>query len=265
MKKYLAGFLVLLLSFYSSVCFSEENQQSKFQVSLGIKSFLNKWESSSSQESKNGIIAGPTLKIGYNNFFCGISYLSSLSSYDTKYRFEESTFDSDVEISLDRNDIDIIVGYMLHSRIGVFGGYKYIKYDMAGVTKNTEYYYNKNTNQVYYNITEADNDGEYKSKGPAIGVTANYPLPITNLVLVGAITYMKLDHEYDMHYSVKNGKKFTISDSNDGSGYSIEPGIVYLINEHISVNAGLKYQIIKADNSEDDKFTGISLGCDYRF
>lgn len=264
MKKFLAGLLVLIVSFYSSVCFSEENQQSKFQVSLGIKSFLNKWEASD-MGSENGIIAGPCLKIGYDNIFAGISYLASLKSYDNKYTYQEYDgkyiYKSDADVSIDRNDIDIIIGYMFHPRIGIFGGYKYIKYDVEGKGKINSY----NNYGTLTGTGTIKYESEMKSKGPAIGFTVNYPLPIKDLILAGSLTYMKLDHDYDSKIIYQNGYTINDNDSNDGSGYSIEPGVVYLINEHISLNAGLKYQVIQYDGGDDDKFTGISLGCDYRF
>jgi hypothetical protein len=212
--------------------------------SIGIKGWANSWESSFSDgttfDNGSALLIGPTVKFTSGGLFIGASYLATTGDYEAN----DVLFTGD-SLTQDRQDLDLVIGYMLHPRFGIMAGYKSISssadYDSgAGMT---------------FHIWDLTIDG------PAIGVTANYPFGDSGLVLVGSVSYLSLSAEYDYDPVFS-----TVDESDDMTGTSIEVSLAYAFTEHASANIGFKAQNLSYDTWDgDEKFSGLTFGFDYRF
>ncbi|MBF0224139.1 MAG: outer membrane beta-barrel protein [Desulfobacterales bacterium] len=225
-KKMLLVLILMCGLIIASPALAEDN----VYTVIGVKTWYCSWDLGGSYKSQQSFLMGPSLKIAKDNFFCGVTYLISLNDYE---------FDKSVSVS--RSDLDLMMGYMLHPRIGLVTGYKAIE---TKIDSN-------NTNIANQNYTS-----------PVFGVTTNYPISLGSLdfILTANLNYLPVSI---MHYNKQEKKSTDWGDNNNG--YSGEAGIAFMIGDNIAINTGLKYQLFKWINGSNDKFKGITLSLDYRF
>ncbi len=230
MKRVIGLLCCITLFFSLSVSVFAED----FSVGIGVRGWYSGWNFSREESDNPVLLIGPSLKLQYGKFFTGISYLKSVSNYD----FKEST--GERFIIEDRNDIAIIIGYMLHPRFGLMIGYKLIQFFNKNVV-SSDYFKNR-------------------MRGPAIGLTFNYPVSDTGLALFGNGSYLLLEYE-ELYGGFKK-------EANDFKGGSLDAGIAYGFSKNVSANLGYKYQLMtfKFDGVGGHHIiSGPTFGLDYRF
>jgi len=223
MKKVI-GVIVLTLPL---LFFSMASAEEKPAFNVGIKSWYNSWESGS-VKSDPILMMGPSITLKLDKFFAGISYLTSLADYE----FSDVLLSGD-KLTGKRNDLDLVVGYMFHPRVGIVGGYKHISGDFT------------------YTWAGFEGDAEMTVSGPVLGVTANYPIENTPAVLFGNLTYLSGEAEF-------TGGGGSITE--DASGTTLDLGVAYSVSERTSVNLGYKHQ-----DFEGDIFSGFTFGINFAF
>lgn len=222
MKMILASAVLVALS-AGSVLAANDN----VSVSVGVKSWYNSWKEGGFKSDTSAIMVGPSLKVGFDRFFVGASYLMSAQDYE---------FNMSPTFNADRKDLDLLAGFMIIPRFGLFAGYKTIdsKFTAPSVPGFS------------YDI---------KFKGPAVGATTNLQFDNMPVSLYASGAYLMLKE------SDSSGTGDT-----DYTGYTVDGGLTYTFAEKLSVGLGYKYQSLKPKNSSTkDNFSGATLSLDYRF
>lgn len=220
--------MLTLLLLFSTTAFAADEERAG-SVSVGIKGWYNKFDytygstSPTTASTDYKLMVGPSIKGSYKNFFGGVTYLTTISDYNLEFS------PTDV-MEVSRKDWDIIAGYMLHPRIGLFIGYKNIELSFEG--------------------------GSRQSSGPAAGLTGNLPLGDAGFSLYGNVSYMRFSDKW----SYDAGGDF----DEKSNGYSGELGVTYSFLQRASASLGYKHQLIKRD-TEDEAYTGATFSLDYRF
>lgn len=229
MKRIMSAIFAAVMSM-GTVAYADDTS-----VSVSIKGWYNSWEEKYQGETIKSddpvFMVGPSVNVRSGNWFGGITYLTSTSG---DYTFSDIIFQGDI-LEIERKDLDIIVGYMLSPRFGVFAGYKSIeapaKYSYGG--------------------SSYDYDA-LKLTGPGIGILGNYPFEGINASLYGSLALMSLDYEWG-----------DVAD--DVSGASLEIGVNYAFTENLSGNVGIKSQSFSGSEDAEDTFSGPTFGVNYTF
>lgn len=234
------GILCMVMPFFSVAAFAND-----VAVSVGIKSWSNGWKISQPDldlpNSSESILVGPSLKVSAGSFFGGMSILTTtpIAYYDISIENSDPR-GGGTSWNIDRRDTDIVMGYMLNPKFGIMGGYKYIitETTVNGYRLGTKYDYGMNVS------------------GPALGLVANLPLGETSWVLTFTASYLPtLKYEND-----------NINGEEDMDGFSTVIGLVYGVSENTALSEGLKYQILKfKDYDEEWEFSGGTIGVVFRF
>ena len=217
-------------------------------VTLGLKAWYAKYEVEIEDfdpvEYDRGLMYGPALNIRPGNLFIGFSYLMG-----GEFTYSEEYDSTELEIDLDRTDLDVSIGYFLHPNVAIFLGYKKTEMDWkATETSDT---------------STDSNEQEWKYKGPAIGVTGNFPIGSEGAFFFGTLSYAKLDTDYEFESGDASGE--------DAEGPAIEFGIGFSPTTiPISLTIGYKYQKYEADSNDEvlgfeETFSGFTLGIYYTF
>jgi hypothetical protein len=180
------------------------------------------------------LLAGPSLKFSYGKFFCGATWLQTLDRYS--FDFFSLTANNEGSIDISMSDLDALVGYMFHPGFGVILGYK----SLTG--RSTPHF---------------DHRFDLSIKGPAIGLTANYQLGYSPLLLVANLSYMP-SMEYAFLESPQGSKQ-------DADGYSVEIGFTYAKFENSAFFLGIKQQELESELDESWKSLALTFSFDYRF
>lgn len=206
-------------------------------ASVGLKGWYvidwsNKYSIGTSDyklESKDPVfMIGPSVKISYGNFFTGLNFLTTLS---------DSAFDMELDGTLvgkgDRQDVDFVIGYAPISWLSVIGGYKVIDADVAREYGST--------------VAIAIN-------GPAVGISLNYLIPRTPVLVYANAAYMYLRGQAWLETVWANA-------------YSYEAGVTYSPVNHLVLSIGYKGQTINysTDIAGEENMWGITFAFDYRF
>jgi hypothetical protein len=216
------GFMVGVIVLLQCFAFPADSKELRFD--LGLRTWYNKWqvEAFNDTESDYTFLVGPNFKLSYGNFFGGLSYMTNAGDY----RFPDSEWS--------RHDLDVIFGYMVHPRLGVVGGFKYLRGKGSTGNSHSEY-------------------------GPVLGLTFNYPLPIDNtgLIFYANGFFISMQGEYKI--------PGVSTPDYDIIGYSGEAGFAYEAFENFSINLGYKHQFLKWKDLANDILSGIILGVSYGF
>ena len=225
-------------------------QAQETSVTLGLKAWYAKYEleiddADDSVEFDRGLMYGPALNIRPGNFFFGVSYLMG---GDFTYT-EDLNSTTELEIDLDRTDLDLSVGYYLHPNVAVFLGYKKSEMDFEATETS-----------VGSSSTE---EQEWEYKGPAIGVTGNFPIGEGGAFLFGTLSYVKLDTDYKFESGDASGEEVEGPSIEFGVGFSSE-------TMPVSLTVGYKYQKYEADENDEvlgfeETFSGLTLGVYFTF
>ncbi len=226
MKKTITLVLAALLCtfFTGSPAWAEDDA---FGFNVGLRTWYNEWEikpkSGGGETSDYTFMVGPNFKVSYGKFFCGASFLASVSDY--KFTV----------VKWPRYDLDAMIGYMVHPRLGLVAGWKYIR-----GTSNT------GTSHSIY--------------GPTFGATFNYPIPIE---------VMSLAFYLNGAFLPLQGNIKSAGAPNDVSydiiGYSAEAGFAYAPMDKLSISLGYKYQNLDWRDLASDILSGVTLGVNYAF
>ena len=253
-------FVLLVLGFLllTGIAFAAEKDE--LQVTVGVKTWYNSWKetwdsgygSGSDRvvkvKSKSVFVVGPTISFRKGNYFGGVSYLQSASDYKHDVTYRTSATERDhLTDSISRYDIDGLIGYYFHPRIGGFAGYKYAHY------KSTE------TDVILDNsgniVSTSNTIGTHNIYGPVVGLTANYPLGATGLTPFLSLAYYWVRHDNDAD-PVRSG---------NFSGPSAELGIGYTFKK-VTVTAAYKHQEYYKDTEGGYfKFGGPVFSVNYTF
>ena len=199
----------------------------EFGFNVGLRTWYNDWkispESGSSNTSDYTFMLGPNFKVSYGKFFAGASFMASVSDY----KFSASKWP--------RYDLDAMIGYMVHPRLGLVAGWKYIRgTDNTGISHS-----------VY---------------GPTFGATFNYPIPIEAVNLTFYLNGAFLPLRGEIRSSG------TANDTTyDIIGWSGEAGFAYAPIDRLSISLGYKYQNLDWRHLANDILSGVTLGVNYAF
>jgi hypothetical protein len=234
-----SGYIILaaaLMSFCSSSVHADDPS-----LTIGIKVRHN---SATVDVSNNFVIfddakdsqllAGPSLKFSYGKFFCGVTWLQTLDRYT--FEFNSFTANDEGHTDISMSDLDALAGYMVHPRIGFILGYKSL------TSRATPHF---------------DHRFDLSVKGPAIGVTSNYPIKYSPFTMVANISYMPF-LKYDFLEPPQGSQQ-------DAAGYSVEIGFTYGESENSAFSLGIKRQALESELDDSWKSLALTFSFDYRF
>lgn len=234
MKRLLIALTIILALSFTSVAGAQEN----VQVTVGLKTWLATWTASfpvdggtEEVESDPALLIGPTVGIRYANIFGGITYMFGT------FEFPDEDFGGiTLETEADRTDLDLVVGYNVHPRVGALIGYK-----RADITL-----------KVAVDGFEDDIDGTFS--GPVVGANFNFPIGESRWIIFGNLSYLFLTLDIE-------------GEEEDAPGFSIELAGAYAFEAApVSLTAGYKFQRFEGEDSDSiDEFSGLTLGANYTF
>jgi hypothetical protein len=253
MKRMLAVLVVVLLlglSNYGMAQDTEDTEDTRTSVTIGLKTWYATWEYKPVGEEDidygTGLMYGLALNIRSGSLFVGLNYLMGGG-----FTYEESETIGNwyytYEYEADRTDIDLSLGYYFHPNLALFLGYKTLTI-ASGV-------YETLTSSYYDDITY-ESEWEVKLAGPAFGLAGYARIGESRMILFGTLSYVSLESEVDG----VAGESFT--------GPAIEAGLAYALETiPASVTFGYKYQSYTEDVEEggQDVFAGLTLGLNFSF
>ncbi len=224
MKK---GNIVIGITFFMMFFLTSSIYAEDFSFNVGLRTWYNDWEvvsdSGGSDTSDSTFMLGPNFKLSYGKFFGGVSFMTTMSDY----KFSDSKWP--------RYDLDAMLGYMVHPRLGLIAGWKYIRGTSSTRTSHSVY-------------------------GPVFGFTFNYPIPIEVLKLTFYLNGAFMPLEGELKYSG------AASETNyDIIGYSGEAGFAYALIDDLSISLGYKYQNLDWRPLAEDILSGVTFGINYPF
>lgn len=184
---------------------------------VGVKSWYNKADldltvkNEKTSGTDSAIMSGLSVFASHKKFFGGINYLTTVDDYD----------------GVDRDDLDLMIGYIYKKNIGFILGYKNMKLEGHGI--------------------------EITVNSPVLGIYFNKPVNISNLnnplFLNAAVSFMPF-MDVDMDVDMDAG---SISmESDEAYGYAIDLSASYPINRWV-LNAGYKYEFHTSDFDETEE------------
>lgn len=221
MKRIICSFAVLLL--LVSLC-SAASAAESVEVSAGIKAWMNKWKrdfpDKDSIKSKDSYLVGAFIEGVEDNVFMEAAYSMSMPDY----KFSDTGGDTQIN----RTDLDLAVGYLFSSGMGLFAGYRSseFKEDETGVKET--------------------------SSGPLIGIRLTLPVSGA-LSLAGQATYLYTRLKTD-------------AGTESAPGWTWGLGLKYDFSKQLSANIGYQYETTKGKNTGiRDTFSGYTAGVTYIF
>ncbi len=192
-------------------------------VSVGLKMWFNDWtrddpRSPSSITSDTTVLLGPAIEAKFGDyFFADASFLFSSADYD----FPDGT-------RIDRQDINLDLGYMIVPGFGVLAGYKDSEFKW-----NTTFPGEKDT-----------------LSGPLIGIVGIAQMdPYLSF-------YGRLDYLFTKFKQTGAGA----SGQEDSPGWMFEFGIKYAFTNQFDGSIGYKYETNEGNISNvRDEFSGLTL------
>jgi hypothetical protein len=222
--------LTALMVLTSGFAFAKDD----VKVEAGVKMWNNKWKSEDPDPVNGGtltfdaaLLVGPAISVTLpSNLFFEASYLFSVTDYEKT----EGT----AKIEVERDDLDIAVGYMFIPEFGVFAGYRSTSMDW------------KVTDPLF------SDSGSIDISGPVIGLRGNYSFNDMFGIYASA-AYLMTEYEED---------GFT----EDEPGTSFELGVKAMFSKQLSGTLGYKMESFEGDKSKvEDTFSGVTLGVMYAF
>jgi opacity protein-like surface antigen len=245
MKRVLVGaMVVLLLVGVSGAVRAEEHgaahSEEGVEVEVGLKAWFNKWKQGASvgdgDKSKCARLFGPAMEVKFpDHIFVEASYLRSLNDY----RFNGSGG----QVKLDRQDMDLAVGYAITPMVSVLAGYKESVFNGKGILNAGGF--------------AIDMSGLKETvSGPLVGVRGSYALNEKTSIL-GGLNYL-------LTRLKEQGAFGGISENSPG--WITEMGAQYEFAKQMSAELGYKYETNKwKDSKTRDTFSGFTLAVKYAF
>jgi hypothetical protein len=185
-----------------------------------------------SQDSR--LLLGPSFKLSYGKYFGGVSWLQTIGRYSLDFFSFTAKEEGNIDQSM--SDLDALVGYMVHPRVGLLVGYKS--------------YTGRSTPQFNHRF-------DLSIKGFAAGLACNYPLNDSPWLFTANASYMPA-LEYSFVEGIRNSEQ-------DMDGYSVEVGLTYSITENVAYSVGVKHQELESDLGDSWRYLGLTVSVDYRF
>ncbi len=213
-------------------------------VSIGARAWYNTWispkgNSRMQRKAENNVyLVGPSVRLAKGKFFTGISYLVSTEDYE--FRNIDAQGDSE---TMSRSDLDYAIGFMVHPRVGLMTGFKWV------------------WGSSEYRSQNSRSDSDYSLYGFVYGVSINYPVPDTPVVLVLNTSYIPV--HFRSKETTQQGRIDVRTESALLAVY--EGSAIYALSKKVSANLGYKRQNYKTDAGTKDVFEGFIFGVDYRF
>ncbi len=220
MKRIIIGILaVLLMTAGNGVASAQE----KTEISAGIKMWINSWTVSApgflSNTSDSTVLLGPAIDVKFPNYwYLEASYLITTADYDFP----------DTGDKVDRQDLDVAVGYFVVPGFGLETGYKssWFKDSFTGISSN-----------VY---------------GPILGIKG----------IAQVDPYLSFYGRLDYLFT-----RFTSNDPNpadvnreDSPGWLFEFGLKYAFTDQFTGSIGYMYETNEGNVSNiRDEFSGLTL------
>lgn len=234
MKRFIVV-LAALMVLSSSFAFAKDD----VKVEAGVKMWNNKWKmedpdpaGGGSQTLDAALMVGPAVEVMLpSNLFFTASYLMSVTDYEKK----EGTG----KLAVERDDLDVAVGYQFIPEAGVFLGYRSSSMDWT-----------------FTDPGFPTDSGSFDMSGPVLGVRANYSFSDMIGVYASAAYLMTETEDKDATGTFKE----------DAPGTSFELGVKAKFNKELSATLGYKIESFEGDKSKvKDTFSGITLGVMYAF
>lgn len=226
MKRSASGFVAILL-FLSMSGAARAEEGAKY--SAGLKTWINSWKSekpgSEGMKSNSIALVGWEVEVEFSNRVYGeVSYLVSASDY----KFNQAV----VATQLERNDLDVAIGYPFNNTVGFFAGYRSSQF-REKTTKDKE-----------------------TVSGPLAGFRGTARLNEA-LLLIGKLTYLPMN----------NKQTFSVTEEKETApGWIAEAGVKYNFTSRTTGALGYKYETTKGKNTKvKDAFAGPTLEVMYSF
>ncbi|NTW60060.1 MAG: porin family protein [Nitrospirae bacterium] len=229
MKRFIV-FLAALMVLSSGFAFAKDD----VKVEAGIKIWNNSWESKDPDPVDGGttkfdaaLLIGPAISVTLpSNVFFEASYLMSVTDYEKT--------EAPAEITVERDDLDIAVGYMFIPEVGIYVGYRSTSMDWK-VT-----------------FPGGSDSGSIDISGPVIGLRGNYSFS-EMFGVYASVAYLMTEYEE---------QGFT----EDSPGTQFELGVKAKFSKALSGTLGYKVESFEGDKSKtEDTFSGVTLGVMYAF
>ncbi len=219
MKRVLIGAVaVLLLVAGAASGYAEERSG----VEVGVKMWINDWTVDApgfaSNTSDSTVLLGPAISVKFPNYvFVEASYLFSTADYDFP----------DTGEKVERQDLNLSVGYMIVPEFGVLAGYKHSWYK----EKFTGF-----TSDLY---------------GPVIGIIGIAQMdPYLSF-------YGRLDYLFT---KFKTDNSLALFPREDNPGWMFEFGVKYAFTREFTGSIGYRYETYEGnDSSISDTLSGLTL------
>jgi len=204
------------------------------KVEAGVKIWNNSWESKDPDPVAGGtmkfdaaLLIGPAVAVTLpSNVFFEASYLMSVTDYEKT--------EGPAKIEVERDDLDLAVGYMFIPEVGIYVGYRSTSMDWTASGGG---------------FSES---GSIDLSGPVIGLRGNYSFSEMFGVYASA-AYLMTEYE-------EQGFK------EDDPGTQFELGVKATFSKQLSGTLGYKVESFEGDKSKvEDTFSGITLGVMYAF
>jgi hypothetical protein len=242
---------------------TEESGKDLF-LAVGVKAWYNEWTSSTTTYVSQGganvqsftsdpeLALIPTVSLKYKKFLISGGYMLG-TDYDwpgttDTINIGGSPYTAENKSKAEREELDINVGYSVHSNITLTLGYKQVKQD-----------YTTETGGV--GLVSQTTKSETKYTGQTIGIMGSAPIA-ERWGIYANLAYGLMDVKYEG------------SDQKDDATYiSSELGFAYVPVSGFVVSFGYKYQIIDTaiaaegygDQKAIDVTKGVILGANYIF
>lgn len=224
MKKLLIGMITALLLFSGN---SAAQADDGTDVKAGLKMWLNDWTRTSPAEgtirSDSVMLLGPAISVKFRNqVFANASYLFSTSDY--------SFADQAVFGTVDRQDMDFTIGYLVIPGFGLVAGYKNSK------------------------MKNRDTGIPSTVSGPLIGIRASTPVDAA-VSFYGGLNYLFTRFKGTTSPPVQVGFQ------EDSPGWSFEFGVAFAFTRVFSGLFGYQYETnMGIDSRVEDTFSGVTFG-----
>jgi hypothetical protein len=231
---YMKRFIVILTALMvltSGFAFAKDD----VKVEAGVKMWYNEWKSEDPDPAAGGtltldaaLLIGPAISVTLpSNLFFEASYLFSVTDYEKT----EGT----AKIEVERDDLDVAIGYMFIPEFGIFAGYRSTSMDLS---------------------VTGGGSGSFDLSGPVIGLRGNYSFNDMFGVYATA-AYLMTESEWTDP---------TGSFTEDAPGTSFELGVKAMFSKQLSGTLGYKIESFEGDESKvEDTFSGVTLGVMYAF
>lgn len=230
MKRFIV-FLAALMVLSSGFAFAADG----VKVEAGIKLWNNSWESKDPDPVDGGttkfdaaLLIGPAISVTLpSNVFFEASYLMSVTDYEKT--------EGPAKLEVERDDLDLAVGYMFIPEVGIYVGYRKSSMDWK-----------------FNDGAGFSESGSFDLSGPVIGLRGNYSFSEMFGVYASAAYLMT---EWDE-------PGFT----EDEPGTQFELGVKAKFSKALSGTLGYKVEDFEGDKSKiKEKFSGLTLGIMYAF